>query len=173
MVDVPVFHHFVSDPQVTAYIPVDPMPLEKVTEMFQQRIQSYEISSLTKFDRGTVAVCLKDSGEMIGWCGLGRLEIDPSEIEVYYGLGRPYWGQGFATEAAAAMMDYGFREWELDRIVAIVFPENVASKKVLEKIGMRYEKQITGLPGKHKYFEGVVFFALSKEEYMAQQQGNK
>jgi ribosomal-protein-alanine N-acetyltransferase len=167
MHDVPTSHQFLSDPEVTKYLPLDPMPLEKVSEMFQQRIQSYEIESLKELDRGSVAVCLKEGGELVGWCGLGRMEIAPSEIEVYYGLGRPYWGKGFATEAAAAMVDYGFREWNLDRIVAIVLPDNTASIKVLEKIGMRYEKQVTGLPEEHRFFEGVVFFALGREEYVS------
>ena len=165
--DAPAFLELVNDQEVLRYIPLEHMSLEDVTRTFEQRIKSYEIDSLEDFDRASTAICLKGSGKLIGWVGLGRLEIDPSVIEVYYGLGRSYWGRGYATEAARAMLDYGFREWGLDRIVAIILPDNAASGRVLEKIGMKYEKQVTGLPEQHRFFEGVLYFALTREEYFS------
>ena len=77
--------------------------------------------------------------EVIGHCGLQRLE-DGDEVEVGYYLGRSAWGQGYATEAARASLAYGFDECGLSSIVAVVRHENAASRHVLEKLGMRAER---------------------------------
>jgi ribosomal-protein-alanine N-acetyltransferase len=77
--------------------------------------------------------------EVIGHCGLQRLE-DGDEVEVGYYLGRAAWGQGYATEAARACSAYGFDECGLSSIVAVVRHENAASRHVLEKLGMRAER---------------------------------
>ena len=60
-----------------------------------------------------------------------------SEVEVLYALGRPFWGRGYAREAAAAALRFGFETVGLDRIVAFVVPENTASARVLEAVGLR------------------------------------
>jgi ribosomal-protein-alanine N-acetyltransferase len=112
-----------------------------------------------------VGVFHKEENKLIGWCGFGPLEFEPSEIEIYYGLSRDYWGKGFATEAAKALLDYGFGLIGLDKIVAIVMPENIASKKVIEKMGMIYQKQVKNLTVKYKTFEGDYYYSLTKEEY--------
>jgi GrpB-like predicted nucleotidyltransferase (UPF0157 family) len=80
----------------------------------------------------------RESGEPVGDCGLYPLDRGP-EVEVAYRLARPYWGKGYATEAAAAALRFGFDVVGLDEIVAVAYPENVASRRVMEKIGMRYE----------------------------------
>jgi ribosomal-protein-alanine N-acetyltransferase len=63
---------------------------------------------------------------------------ETDEIEVAYLLGKLYWGQGLATEAALAGLRYGFQVLELETIVAIVHPENAASRRVIEKLGMPF-----------------------------------
>ena len=85
------------------------------------------------------AVTDRESGTVMGDAGLILLEHRGPEIELGYRLAKPYWGKGFATEAATAWLDYGFDELELERIVAVTHPENVASQRVLEKVGMRFE----------------------------------
>ena len=77
----------------------------------------------------------------------------PEEVEVGYLLGKLYWGKGYATEGAQVGMDYGFETLKLDRIVGIVHPENVASRHVLEKLGMT----LTG--PKHYFGMDVLHFA--------------
>jgi ribosomal-protein-alanine N-acetyltransferase len=79
------------------------------------------------------------TGAFIGRCGLQYLG-DTGSVEVGYTLAKPYWGQGYATEAARACVEYGFGVLGLPRIVAIARPENAASRRVLEKLGMRLVK---------------------------------
>lgn len=79
------------------------------------------------------------NGDLIGFCGLDHL-WDGEEIEIGYWLAHAYWGQGLATEAAQAVLAYGFEELDLQRIVAVAHPENRASLRVLEKLGMVFER---------------------------------
>jgi RimJ/RimL family protein N-acetyltransferase len=84
---------------------------------------------------GFYPVVVKSLGTIIGHCGLGHLEQTP-EIEVAYVLDSPYWGQGYASEAARAMLSHGFSSLNMSRVVAIAFPENVRSIGVMRSIGM-------------------------------------
>ena len=73
---------------------------------------------------------------IVGHCGLNHLEGGP-EIEIAYLFDEPYWGKGFATEIARAVLERAFSVGGLERIVAVAFPENVASIAVMQRIGMR------------------------------------
>jgi len=81
---------------------------------------------------------------VIGYCGLFFFpDIDGQpEVEIGYRLARSTWGQGYATEAAKAVRDYAFTMLGIKRLIAMVDPSNVASIRVAEKIGMRYEKDV-------------------------------
>lgn len=88
---------------------------------------------------GFRAVAHKTGGELIGHSGPKPLDTT-AEIEVAYALAKSYWGQGFATEAARAAMRFGFEHLNLDRIVAVAVPENLASQRVMIKLVTTYEK---------------------------------
>jgi ribosomal-protein-alanine N-acetyltransferase len=84
------------------------------------------------------AITLRQTGELCGGIGL-QIESDHRRAELGYWIGVPYWGNGYATEAARAMVEYGFETLELQRIFASYVPRNVASGRVLQKIGMLRE----------------------------------
>jgi len=97
---------------------------------------------------GLWATVHKESGKFIGRCGLLPWEIDDTlEIEIAYLLNKDFWHQGFATEAAKGIMSYGFEELHLTRLICMMHPENVASQKVAERIGMKLESQVNGVAG--------------------------
>lgn len=97
---------------------------------------------------GLWATVHKESGKFIGRCGLLPWEIDDTlEIEVAYLLNKDFWHQGFATEAAKGIMSYGFEKLHLTRLICMMHPENVASQKVAERIGMKLESQVDGVAG--------------------------
>jgi [ribosomal protein S5]-alanine N-acetyltransferase len=85
-----------------------------------------------------LAIILRDSGRLIGGIGL-RLVEDHRNAELGYWLGVPYWGQGYATEAAREMLRYGFQQLGLYRIFASHFEGNTASGRILQKLGMQHE----------------------------------
>lgn len=85
-----------------------------------------------------LAITLRGNGRQIGGVGL-RIEEEHQHAELGYWLGLPYWGQGYATEAACEMLRYGFENLKLHRIFATHFKHNPASGNILKKLGMRYE----------------------------------
>ena len=89
---------------------------------------------------GLWAVEEKASGRVIGSCGLTPMEGGP-ETEISYHLGKPHWGQGFATEAAAPWLRHGLEVLHLPQVFGMAYPENPASLRVLRKIGMTYVGQ--------------------------------
>jgi [ribosomal protein S5]-alanine N-acetyltransferase len=93
---------------------------------------------------GPYAIVERHNQDVIGYCGLfffPDLGGQP-EIEIGYRLARSAWGQGYATEAARAVRDYAFSKLGIRRLIAMIDPSNLASIRVAEKIGMRYEKDI-------------------------------
>jgi RimJ/RimL family protein N-acetyltransferase len=94
---------------------------------------------------GLYRVDLKDTATPIGTCGL--LKRDTLEhVDIGYAFLPKYWSQGYALEAATAVMAYGKDTLDLDRIVAIVSPENEGSIRLLHKIGLKFEKMLRLTP---------------------------
>lgn len=93
---------------------------------------------------GPLAVVQKESGEIIGYCGLFYFaDINGfPEVELGYRLARSAWGRGFATEAAAAVRDYAFDTLALQRLVSLIDPANKASIAVAEKLGMAHTADV-------------------------------
>jgi ribosomal-protein-alanine N-acetyltransferase len=85
------------------------------------------------------AVIRKDDGALAGKCGFNLLP-DDSDVEIAYLFAKQYWGMGYATEIASAALNYGLSSLGLKRIAALVYPQNTASIRVLEKIGLKFEK---------------------------------
>ena len=89
----------------------------------------------------------RESGEALGICGLIKRDT-LEDVDIGFAFLPRYWGQGYAHESAAAVLDYGREVLELDRIVAITSPDNTSSIRLLEKLGLRLEKtfEVGGMP---------------------------
>lgn len=88
---------------------------------------------------GFCALIERDSSAFVGWCGVWSLE-ETGETEIGYAVAKPFWRRGFATEAARCFLQYAFSELDAERVVAVARPENAASIRVMEKIGMSFVK---------------------------------
>jgi len=107
----------------------------------QEKIEGF-IASYATYGFGKWAVIFKESGELIGYCGIAVEQIEnKDEKEIGFRLDPKFWGKGLATEAAAAALQYGFERLKLPHIFGIAERANIASVRVLEKLGMRYEKE--------------------------------
>jgi [ribosomal protein S5]-alanine N-acetyltransferase len=109
-------------------------------EQVQEKIEGF-IACYKEFGFGKWAVIFKENNHLIGYCGIAVAGIDGSdERELGYRLDSRYWGQGLATEATSASIKYGFVHFNLPYILGIVERANTASVRVLEKVGMRYQR---------------------------------
>ncbi len=107
----------------------------------EQRIIENVFGDYEKHGFGRLAVELKKENKFIGFSGLKYLE-DMDEVDLGYRFMKKYWGRGIATESAKACVNFGFESLELNRIIAMVLPENINSIRVLEKLNFEYEKNI-------------------------------
>ena len=107
----------------------------------QTRIQGF-IASYRQYGFGKWAITFKESNQLIGYCGIAIEQIDnKDEREIGYRLDPKFWGQGLATEAASAAIRYGLEQLKFPYILGIVERENKASVRVLEKLGMRHQRE--------------------------------
>ena len=126
------------DPEIIKYIPDVPRTREEAKEELEWHMHGHPKNP----QLGLWATIHKETGKFIGRCGLLPWTIDgQNEVEVAYTIAREYWGQGLATEAAQAILNYGFEKLNLSRLICLIDPENIASQKVAEKIGMTFEKE--------------------------------
>jgi RimJ/RimL family protein N-acetyltransferase len=126
-----------ADPQVMKFSPTGVLSISQT----QEKIESF-ITSYKKFGFGKWAVILKENDQLIGYCGLAVEQIDnKDEKEIGYRLDSRYWGKGLATEAAIGAIEYGFERFEFPYILGIVERANAASVRILEKLGMRYDRE--------------------------------
>ncbi len=130
-------------------------------EDFEARVAGLMVDHWREHGFGPWVVVHKADQTLIGHCGL-KFWPDSTDVEVFYALAKPYWGQGLATEGARASLCYGFEELGLDQIIAAAFVDNVASRRVLEKVGMSYTGETT--------FAGltVAGYGIRREEYVAE-----
>ena len=125
-----------NEPNIFQYFPTKTAwDMEKV-----ERSIKYQTAHWEKFGYGQLAVTLRDSLQLIGWCGLEFLP-DTNETEVGYLLSGEFWGKGYATEAAKVSVHFGLNEIGLKEIIGLTDPLNIASQRVLEKSGMAFTRR--------------------------------
>jgi RimJ/RimL family protein N-acetyltransferase len=129
--DAPRAHRVYSDPRVMRYVATGAMEDIAVTERL---LHDYEVHQ-HMHGFSFWAVIERASGELIGDAGLYRTPA--GEVELGYTLGLPWWGRGYATEAAGAWIEAAFSTLGIDEVVALAEPANYASLHVLEKLGMQ------------------------------------
>ncbi len=132
------------DPEITRYIPDAPRSRAEAKEELEWHMNGHP-----RFpELGLWATIHRETGKFIGRCGLLPWTIDSQqEVEVAYTIAREYWGQGLATEAANAILNYGFEKLSFSRLICLIDPENTPSQRVAEKIGMMLEKRVGGIDG--------------------------
>ena len=130
------FYSLNNDPEVIKYTG-DPT-FTSVSEA-EEFIENYSV--YRDFGYGRWAVCLKETQEFLGFCGL---KFHPKEkiTEVGFRFFKNQWNKGYATESTLACLSYGFSELNLNEIYAHVHIKNFASQRVIEKCGLHFVKEI-------------------------------
>lgn len=167
--DVDVWATFLSEPDFTRYVPrsrANLTPRERAERTMRALQELWEQQPL-----GTMgwAITRKGDGQFIGQCNIDALP-ETDDMELAYLLGKPYWSQGFATEAVRAAIRFGFEHTTWDRIVAAVVPANVASRRVLDHLGFVHERDVnyyemTGSDAIVMDDPIVAYYALRREQF--------
>ena len=131
--DVPLLLELNSDPEVLTYLH------EPMLENEEHALQILQTIILPQYEKnlGRLAVHVKETNEFIGWCGLKAIP-ELNEIDLGYRFMKKAWGKGYATECASHTLDYGFNKLGLDKITGRAHIHNLASCRILEKIGMTF-----------------------------------
>lgn len=132
--DAENFYELNLNPNVTRFTGDLPFKNIQEAENFLSNYKDYERNGY-----GRWAVIEKETNEFLGWCGL---KYDGNETDIGFRFFEKYWNKGYATESAKACLEYGFDELNLKQIVGRAMKENLASVKVLEKIGLKFEKEM-------------------------------
>ncbi|MCM3874073.1 MAG: GNAT family N-acetyltransferase [Pyrinomonadaceae bacterium] len=154
--NVDALHRLWTEPEVRRYLWDDDI-------ITRERVQSLVNVSLKSFEDhgfGLWAVLPRESESVIGFCGFWFFH-EPPKLELLYGISPAHWHKGLATEAARAMLNYGFTELSFDRIQASTDAANLASSKVMEKAGMSFwrREMTNGLD--------TVYFEISRADDMS------
>ncbi|SRR6266542_1800614 len=136
--DLDALAELYRDPEVRRYFPEGTRTYEETKRGLEHFIKGYR----ERPTLGFWATIYKETGEFIGRCGINPQVIEGHpELEVGYSIGKAYWRQGLGSEAAQAIVDYGFGQLGLSRLICAIDPENQASIKVATKIGMTFERE--------------------------------
>ena len=161
--DINDYYLLNQDPKVVEFL-LKMSSIEQAKEFIENMNHQFHIYGYTVF-----AVEEKESGELIGFTGLNSPKWSTSFtpcVEIGWRLSSKFWGKGYATEAARAVLDYGFKECALDEILAWTVPANIRSISVMKKIGMEHD--INGdfnhpeVPEGHKLLKHILYRIKSK-----------
>lgn len=134
--DAENFYRLNLNPNVIKYTGNSSFKNTQEARDFLENYQDYKLNGY-----GRWAVINKETNQFIGWCGLKFEEME-NETDIGFRFLEEEWNKGYATESAIACLNYGFEKLNLKRIIGRAMKENIASIKVLEKIGLEYEKDI-------------------------------
>ena len=160
--DWPAVLAFQRDPRYLRFSPWADRTGAEVRDFVQMFVDQQAERPRRKFQ---LAITLPDGGRLIGNCGIRRKPDSDWEADIGYELAPEHWRRGYATEAALALVEFGFRELELHRISSWCIADNAASARVLERVGLRAEGRLR----EHEYFKGrwwdTLLYGLLESEW--------
>ena len=134
--DIEEYAHIVSDPDVMKFIGNGKSQNFEEAESYVKRC----ITSIAKQGWARFAIEIKKTGELAGFCGFAHYN---NELDFGWRYAKRFWGKGYGTEAAEIVLDLGIRKFNFPRIVCITYPENKGSIKIIKRIGMEFEREIS------------------------------
>jgi RimJ/RimL family protein N-acetyltransferase len=164
--DWPAVLAYQSDPRYLRYYEWTERTPGEAQAFVRMFLDQQQTRPRTRFQ---LAVTLKETQHLIGNCGIRLGRVGAHEGDIGYELDPRFWGRGYATEAARAIVLFGFSELDLHRVWSWCIADNVGSARVLEKVGMRLE----GRQRDKEWFKGrwwdVLLYAILEDEWRAQQ----
>lgn len=160
--DVASVNLFESDPLVTRWLSCEPQSMQDSEAWVSFSVRSQSDSPRHNWELAVIE--RNGDGAVIGKVGLRQELPDPRDAKLWYVFRRESWGKGFAAEALRPLVDFGFRELGLHRVWVDIDPENVGSRRVAEKLGMRQEAHfVENVFLKGEWRDTVILAVLDRE----------
>jgi ribosomal-protein-alanine N-acetyltransferase len=160
------FTKALNDPRIFLYLPESVPDLNDIERLIQWFIERDKKNVKNGFTGTNLAITIKATQKIIGWCGIQPFDPIPDKKEIFFGLSPAYWNKGYMTEAAGAVLRYGFETLNLKEIVAGVKPKNSASIAVLEKTGLVFQDTIKKVPKGSEFYLGELYYSITKDQYL-------
>lgn len=164
LADAPDVQRLAGDRDIAATTLLIPHPYED--GMAEAWIQTHP-AAFAERKAVTFAIAIRETEQLCGAMGL-RIDGGNNNAELGYWIGKPYWGRGYCTEAAKAVLQYGFEVLQLHRIHASHFVQNPASGRVMQKIGMSYEGHCRQHTLKWGQYEDIKLYSILKSDWQQQ-----
>jgi [ribosomal protein S5]-alanine N-acetyltransferase len=149
-----------SDPEIARFVRFEAHRTPAATRAFLELV----IEHYRRGDPFAWAIVRREDDRLIGSCGFVSKDTQRTSAEIGYWLGKPYWGQGYAAEAARTLVRFGFEQMGLERVEARCFTENRAGQRVIEKLGMKLESTDRSEMIKGSYPELRVY-AIARQDW--------
>lgn len=162
--DAPALEQLAGAPEVADTTLAIPHPYDRA---HAERFVAFQAEAAAAGQELIFALHQQADGRLVGCASLREIDAEHLQAELGYWIGRPYWNQGFATEAGRAVVELGFERLGLNRIYAHHMARNRASGRVLERIGMRCEGILRQRVRKWGRFEDVMLYAILRQEWPA------
>ncbi|MEN2767457.1 GNAT family N-acetyltransferase [Ornithinibacillus xuwenensis] len=159
--DAPSLLKYLSDKDVMQYYGLK--PFTEINEALNE-ISWYQSIYLNKSGIRW-GITWKEENEVIGSCGFLNGVSEHCRTDIGYELSKDYWGQGIASEALVAVLEYGFNELELERVQALIEPPNISSMKLVEKHGFIREGLLRNYEYTDGKFDDLYMYALLKRDF--------
>lgn len=162
--DIGAVYEYGREPEVARYMPWEYHRSIDDAAMFVR-------SQIDNYRRGQPAswgIVLKDEDRLIGASGFGSWSLSNSRAEMGYVLAKSHWNQGLMTEVASELIRFGFEQMHLNRLQARAVVENIASWRIMEKVGMTYEGTERQARFEKGRFVDFRVYAILREQYFAQ-----
>lgn len=145
---------YLADEELSRYLPLErPYEDDEALNWFNGRLNHWR-----QHHFGTFIIMLKQSSEVIGYCGIEYVR-DTKYIDIRYGIAKSFWGHGYAHEAALAVVQYSFTKLDLKKLYGAAVPQNVPSIRLLEKLEMTKDNAF------NVYGDEVSHYSLNNEKH--------
>ena len=159
--DLDGVHAYARDPETVRFMTWGPNTLEDTRKFIQLAISQQKAKPRVHYH---LVVALKESRQIIGGCGIHIHRPEHKNAEIGYCFNKKFWGQGFATETMAALLEFGFETLQMHRIIATCDPSNLGSERVMQKNGLRKEAHfVQELWQKGRWRDSLLYAILENE----------
>lgn len=162
--DIAMLQKIVNDDEIIKFVPFTAArSLEECNELMQRILRRYSESTNDCFKGFLLLANSRDTGGTVGFVGLFPATYDTTQNELFYGILAESRGKGYAVEIGKALIDFGFSQVGTNRIIATVDESNSISRRIVEKMGMKFESVIEDEAAKDSSYDGELLYSISRD----------